>query len=104
MVVFPDDLPNYGFLNYRFSIAKAVRMSSTIPFFFEPVKWRTPKWKQPCYMVDGGILSNYPIWIFDSPTSPRWPTFGFHFVKMKFKLIPPIIKSPFPCSKDYLKQ
>ena len=33
MVIFPDDLPNYGFLNYRFSIAKAVRMSSTIPFF-----------------------------------------------------------------------
>lgn len=61
MVIFPDDLPNYGFLNYRFSIAKAVRMSGTIPFFFEPVKWRTPKWKQPCYMVDGGILSNYPI-------------------------------------------
>ncbi|MED4514161.1 patatin-like phospholipase family protein, partial [Bacillus cereus] len=78
----------YGFLNYRFSIAKAVRMSSTIPFFFEPVKWRTPKWKQPCYMVDGGILSNYPIWIFDSPTTPRWPTFGFHFVKDEIQADP----------------
>ncbi|MCI4060193.1 patatin-like phospholipase family protein, partial [Bacillus cereus] len=66
LVVFPDDLPNYGFLNYRFSIDKAVRMSSTIPFFFEPVKWRTPNWKQPCDMVDGGILSNYPNWIYDS--------------------------------------
>ncbi|MEH6979501.1 patatin-like phospholipase family protein, partial [Bacillus pseudomycoides] len=88
MVIFPDDLPNYGFTNQDFSIAKAVRMSSTIPFYFEPVKWKTPKWKQPCYMVDGGLLSNYPIWIFDSPNIPRWPTFGFHFVKNEIQAEP----------------
>ncbi len=103
MVVFPDDLPNYGFLNYRFSIAKAVRMSSTIPFFFEPVKWRTPKWKQPCYMVDGGILSNYPIWIFDSPTAPRWPTFGFHFVKDEIQADPAHYNEPISMFKGLFK-
>lgn len=103
MVIFPDDLPNYGFLNYRFSIAKAVRMSSTIPFFFEPVKWRTPKWKQPCYMVDGGILSNYPIWIFDSPSSPRWPTFGFHFVKDEIQADPAHYNEPISMFKGLFK-
>ena len=55
-------------------------------------------------MVDGGILSNYPIWIFDSPTTPRWPTFGFHFVKDEIQADPATITSLFPCSKDYLKQ
>ncbi len=29
------------------------------------------------YIVDGGITSNYPIWIFDVKDVPRWPTFGF---------------------------
>ncbi|KEK24176.1 patatin-like phospholipase family protein [Bacillus gaemokensis] len=103
MVVFPDDLPSYGFTNDHFSIAKAVRMSGTIPFFFEPVKWRTPKWKQPCYMVDGGILSNYPIWIFDSPTIPRWPTFGFHFVKDEIKAEPTPYKEPISMFKGLFK-
>lgn len=103
MVVFPDDLPNYGFSNYRFPIAKAVRMSGTIPFFFEPVKWKTPKWKQPCYMVDGGILSNYPIWIFDSATIPRWPTFGFHFVKDEIQAEPVPYEEPISMFKGLFK-
>lgn len=45
MVVFFDDLLNYGFLNYCFFIVKVVRMSSIIFFFFEFVKWRILKWK-----------------------------------------------------------
>ena len=103
MVIFPDDLPNYGFTNQDFSIAKAVRMSSTIPFYFEPVKWKTPKWKHPCYMVDGGLLSNYPIWIFDSPNIPRWPTFGFHFVKNEIQAEPVPYKDPLSMFKGLFK-
>ena len=103
MVIFPDDLPNYGFTNQDFSIAKAVRMSSTIPFYFEPVKWKTPKWKQPCYMVDGGLLSNYPIWIFDSPNIPRWPTFGFHFVKNEIQAEPVPYEDPISMFKGLFK-
>lgn len=103
MVIFPDDLPNYGFTTQDFSIAKAVRMSSTIPFYFEPVKWKTPKWKQPCYMVDGGLLSNYPIWIFDSPNIPRWPTFGFHFVKNEIQAEPVPYEDPISMFKGLFK-
>ncbi|MBD5800253.1 phospholipase [Bacillus pseudomycoides] len=98
MVIFPDDLPNYGFTTQDFSIAKAVRMSSTIPFYFEPVKW-----KQPCYMVDGGLLSNYPIWIFDSPNIPRWPTFGFHFVKNEIQAEPVPYEDPISMFKGLFK-
>ena len=103
MVIFPDDLPSYGFTNLHFPIAKAVRMSGTIPFFFEPVKWKTPKWKQPCYMVDGGILSNYPIWIFDCSHIPRWPTFGFHFVTNKIQAEPIHYQDPLSMFKGLFK-
>lgn len=103
MVIFPDDLPQYGFPNKKFSIAKAARMSSTIPFFFQPVKWKTPKWKQPCYILDGGILSNYPIWIFDSPNIPRWPTFGFHFVKSEIQAEPVHFEEPVSMFKGLFK-
>lgn len=38
MVVIPDDLPQYGLSHKDVTIAQAVRMSGTIPFFFQPVK------------------------------------------------------------------
>ena len=41
------------------SIAKAVRISMSIPFFFEAVKWKSNIY------VDGGVLDNYPIRLFD---------------------------------------
>jgi NTE family protein len=32
--------------------------------------------------VDGGVLSNYPVWLLDDGTSdPKWPTFGFKFAQ-----------------------
>lgn len=65
MVVIPDDLPSYGFDWKSFSVAKALRMSCGIPFFFEPVKLRDQK-KEECIFVDGGVLSNFPLWIFDN--------------------------------------
>lgn len=70
MVTIPDDLVRYG-ESSKFSIAKAVRMSSTIPFFFRPVKWKVKNQKTFYYIVDGGILSNFPIWIFDSKKTPK---------------------------------
>ena len=46
----------------------------SIPFFFEAVKLIKN------YFVDGGILSNFPVWLFDSDGVPEWPTFGFKFI------------------------
>lgn len=54
-------------------------------------------------MVDGGLLSNYPIWIFDSPNVPRWPTFGFHFVKDDIQAEPVHYNEPFSMFKGLFK-
>ncbi|ETT65378.1 phospholipase [Paenibacillus sp. FSL R7-277] len=77
MVIFPRDLPHYGLSSTTFPIAAAVRMSTTLPLFFKPYQWHTPLIPKPYYMLDGGMLSNYPIWLFDVEGVPRWPTFGF---------------------------
>ena len=60
------------------NIADAVRMSMSIPIFVEPYELKDRNGIIH-HIVDGGILSNYPIWMFDAPTgtSPGWPTFGF---------------------------
>ena len=53
----------------------------SIPFFYEPVRFtsRDAEGKEATsYMVDGGMLSNFPIEVFDRTDGkpPRWPTFG----------------------------
>lgn len=78
ILILPDDLKNYGINPLEFSIARAVRMSASIPFFFKPVKLEYDN--KINYIVDGGLISNFPIWIFDSDDAPKWPTFGFKLV------------------------
>jgi NTE family protein len=63
MIVLPDDLEKYGIPPGSFSIAKAIRMSCSIPYFFEPVKLRSLDGMS--VIVDGGVLSNFPMWLFD---------------------------------------
>ncbi|WP_293331182.1 patatin-like phospholipase family protein [Microcoleus sp. CAWBG58] len=93
MLVLPDDLRRqdsadsdalYQQLRLQnpedFSVAEAVRLSMSIPLFFEPGKLGDD------LIVDGGILSNFPLWIYDkqsvgsTPVMPRWFTFGFRLV------------------------
>lgn len=63
MVVLPEDLEKYGISPGSFSIARAIRMSCSIPYFFEPVKMRSIEGIN--VLVDGGVLSNFPMWLFD---------------------------------------
>lgn len=79
MLILPDDLVRYDIDPMEFEIAKAVKMSLSIPFYFKPVKL-TAKDKT-YFIVDGGVLSNFPVWIFDVKGTPRWPTFGFKLVE-----------------------
>ena len=46
-------------------VADAVRMSLSIPFFFEPCRLAHEETKQVATIVDGGVLSNFAIEIFD---------------------------------------
>ncbi|MEK4403760.1 patatin-like phospholipase family protein [Sporosarcina sp. FSL K6-6792] len=63
MIVLPDDLEGYGISAESFPIARALRMSCGIPFFFEPVRLKVGKGET--IVVDGGVLSNFPMWIFN---------------------------------------
>ncbi|MGB0088414.1 NTE family protein [Planifilum fulgidum] len=79
LLVLPKDLEEYGYPAERLTVARAVRMSCSIPYFFDPVKiWYRPS-KRVSYIVDGGLLSNFPVWLFDRDR-PRWPTFGFRLI------------------------
>lgn len=47
-----------------------------LPLFFKPVCLRDS------VMVDGGLLSNFPVWFFDDGSqNPPWPTLGYRFVE-----------------------
>lgn len=80
----PWDYPAYGLEPDEQSVAGAVRASSSIPFFFEPVKLKGARGTST--VVDGGLLSNYPIDIFDrlDENPPRWPTLGVRLDALGF--------------------
>ena len=67
----------YGIDPDEQSVADAVRASMSIPFFFRPVTL-TGSTGLTSTLVDGGILSNFPIDSLDRTDGrkPRWPSFG----------------------------
>ncbi len=77
LLVLPDDAAQLGLDPDALEVAAAVRMSAGIPFYYRPVVRRAPD-GQRHWLVDGGLLSNFPVWLFDAPPPglPRWPTFG----------------------------
>lgn len=78
LVYFPWDYQGtYGLEPGRQLVVDAVRASMSIPFFFEPTTVKGPDGTSST-LVDGGVLSNFPIDIFDRTDGrrPRWPTFG----------------------------
>ncbi len=80
-LVLPWDIRDYGRDPEELDVAWAVRMSMSIPFFFEPVKIQDARGTT-CYIVDGGVLSNFPVDILDDDKpNPPWPTFGFKLVQ-----------------------
>ncbi|HTX98340.1 MAG TPA: patatin-like phospholipase family protein [Mycobacterium sp.] len=78
LVRLPWDYPRlYGLDPDQQLVADAVRASMAIPFFYRPVKL-TGAGGATSTLVDGGVLSNFPVDTFDRPDRkpPRWPTFG----------------------------
>lgn len=92
MIVLPDDLKNYGIDWKGFSVARALRMSCGIPFFFEPVKLKNDS--DDAIFVDGGVLSNFPMWIFDNGNNER-PVLGLKLSSPKEGIPPHQIKNGF---------
>jgi len=78
LVRLPWDYANYGLDPDEQLVADAVRASASIPFFFRPVTLPDRRGGTPSVCTDGGMLSNFPVQLFDrdDDTPPRWPTFG----------------------------
>ena len=74
----PWDYPKFGLDPDEQLVADAVRMSLSIPFYFAPCTLRNSGTGEEATIVDGGVLSNFAIEIFDRTDGrePRWPTFG----------------------------
>jgi len=89
LVRLPWDLPYYLLKNAdeadevaqvavidAFPVVDAVRASMSIPYFFRPFVQKTVNGA--CTWVDGGMLQNFPVTVFDRTDGlpSRWPTFG----------------------------
>ncbi len=80
LLVLPGDIADFGMDPDKLEVVTAARMSMSLPFFFEPVALEDTQ-ENLHLIVDGGVLSNYPIWLFDEPgTREPWPTLGYQLV------------------------
>jgi NTE family protein len=82
VVVFPEDVALYTDSDGKpldpdeFPIGEAVRISAGFPYFFPPLKLRDAVTGKDGVLVDGGVVSAYPVFLFDTP-QPQHPTWGF---------------------------
>ncbi|MEO5577127.1 MAG: patatin-like phospholipase family protein [Gaiellaceae bacterium] len=85
LLVLPREATKLGIEPDSLDLALAVRMSMSIHVFFEPVRFENPKTGRLHVIVDGGMLSNFPVWLFDCDDgdAPEWPTFGLLLVEPK---------------------
>jgi NTE family protein len=68
----------FGIAPESVRVVDAVRASMAIPFYFRPARCPDRRDGGQAWLVDGGMLSNFPIDVFDRTDGapPRWPTFG----------------------------
>jgi NTE family protein len=84
VLTLPDDLPKYRLLGNddpidpdKFRVAHAVRMSFSIPFWVDPAHLVYVETGRPATIVDGGVLSSFPVWLFDRQQGKlQRPTLG----------------------------
>jgi len=74
-IVLPDGLAAYGYDPNRFPIARAVRMSSAVPFVFQPVELQNRNTGDISLMADGALGSKFPVELVDQRGTT--PVFGF---------------------------
>jgi NTE family protein len=77
-IVLPNDLPGLGHDPRAFSVARAVLMSSSVPFVFEPVRLTDRVSGEELLMADGAMTARFPAQLV-----PRNPS------SIGFRLRPP---------------
>lgn len=99
LVRLPWDYPRYGLDPDEQLVADAVRASTAIPFYYQPVvlpgggeRSTAPS----ATLVDGGVLSNFPIALFDRTDGrpPHWPTFGVRLSARPGEAPTPPVRGP----------
>lgn len=87
MVYLPWDYAKYGLNPDEQPVSNAIRASMSIPFFYKPANIGKNT------LVDGGVLSNFPITIFDS--TAEWPTIGIKLSSKESAMqVPRTVKGP----------
>lgn len=79
------------------AVADAVRMSMSIPIFFEALRFDGQKFGDGDYYVDGGLYDNFPTHIFDEPVyAGRTWTYrdGVNWETLGMFLYPDMVSSP----------
>jgi NTE family protein len=104
MVVLPKDAKDLGWASPDVvPVALAIRMSMSIPVFFEPVPLINQYTSREHTIVDGGMLSNFPVWLFDAPQGQKAKreTFGLRLTQKDTRS--EILKPGFDLSSEFLK-
>lgn len=102
-LVLPRDLEHFGIDPDSFPIVDAVRMSMSIPFFYRPYVLKTRNGVEHL-IVDGGLLSNYPLYLLDDGCpNPPYPTFGFKFVEKPVNIQYDSVKFLTPDILNYIR-
>lgn len=100
----PWDYHLYGLDPDTQPVADAVRASMSVPLLFQPVTLVDPRDGTRSTLVDGGIVSNFPLDSMDRADGqePRWPTFGMTIIPdlpgkdgtLVPKLLRPLVPTP----------
>ncbi|WP_079708523.1 patatin-like phospholipase family protein [Paraliobacillus ryukyuensis] len=103
IVVIPDDLERiYHLSPENFSVAKAIRMSASLPYFFRPEKLLNRD-NEKSIIVDGGVLSNLPLWLFEQKKSKRVrPLLGMKLTAPADQIPPKQITNALDLTKDLI--
>jgi NTE family protein len=104
MVVLPWDYRHLGWAHPDLvPVALAVRMSMSIPLFFEPVPHVNQYTSREHTIVDGGMLSNFPVWLFDAPQGQeaKRPTFGLKLIRKDTQS--ELIRQDFDLKSEFMK-
>jgi NTE family protein len=104
LVRLPWDYHLYGLDPDTQPVAEAVRASMSVPMLFQPVTLVDPRDDRESTLVDGGIVSNFPLDSMDRSDGelPRWPTFGVTIIPdlpgkdgtLVPKLLRPLVPKP----------
>lgn len=83
MVLLPQDIVQYeGFSSPDdLDVTLAMRISMGVPAIFRPIGLRQKGTGRVCYLVDGGILSQFPIAYFETIGSEPRPAIGFRIMR-----------------------